>query len=99
LARNPKPVLDQINRSRILQPFAISKKWLQHLVPVAKKQAEERLQNVFGSHSGSDCFRERLAGVFDQNCQHFVASAISELVLNKVHVSEVIRMLRPEPGD
>jgi hypothetical protein len=66
---------------------------------VAKKQAEERLQKVFGTHPGSDCHRERLAVVFVQNCQHFVASAISELVLNKVHISDVIRMLRPEPDD
>lgn len=66
---------------------------------MAKKQALGHLQNVFGMHSGSDYHRERLAGVFVQDCQHFVASAIAELVVTKVHAPDVIWMLGPEPDN
>ncbi len=56
-------------------------------------------QNFCCPHPGLHPHAQCLSGVFIQNSEHFVCSAIAQLVVNKIDAPDVIWILWSQPDD
>jgi len=66
---------------------------------MAQEQPVEHVQHVIRGHLRSYLHGQGLAGELVEYCEHLVAAAIAELVVDEVDAPDVVRMGRPESDD